>query len=291
MNSMKRSIIAYCFICAFLCKGFSGKTENPSQIAYPDSIFSAGNYSFAAMEYERIFFSSESSTEKTVALLKKSFCYKNLLQYGKANTTLERINTDSLSDSLQYAVRYEKALNSFLGESYYNAQGFLYEIRLYTKNTELISKSLYLEILTENELRNWDKADSLLMCYLAINKTNIDSSELNVMLSRPKLLNPKTAKILSYIIPGSGQMMSGHVFRGLTSIVFQGSAAAFTYLSIKNGFYVSGFTTGLGIFEMLYSGGARYAYKLVLKKNSDKINSHNQKIRDFVLMQESLRNK
>jgi hypothetical protein len=284
-----RSIIRYCLICVFLCKGFQGRTEIPSSTAYADSIYNAGNYSLAALEYERIFFSTEDVGEQSTALLKKSYCLKNLSQYDNANSTLNRINTNVLSDSLQFAVRYEKALDSFLGGNYYDAQGFLFEINLYIKDTILKEKCLFLEILTENELLNWDKADSLFNQYLLVNKIIIDSAELKAMLKRPKLLNPKTAKIISYIIPGSGQIMSGHICRGLTSIVFEGSAAAFTYLSIKNGFYISGFTTGLGIFQMFYLGGTRYAYYLANQKNKKKIQAHNKKIRDFILAFESIK--
>ncbi|MFH0864978.1 MAG: hypothetical protein V1904_02200 [Bacteroidota bacterium] len=286
---MMRSIIRYCFICVFLFKGFQGKTEIPFSTAYADSIFNAGNYPLAALEYERIYFISDNLPEKSDALLKKSYCYKNLLQFDKATSTLNRIDLNDLSDSLQFLIRYEKALNSFLGGNYYDAQVFLFEIHHYTKDTVLPAKCLFLEILTENELQNWDEADSLFRLYLSVNDIIMDSSGLNAMLKRPNLLNQKTAKIISYFIPGSGQMMSGHIFRGMTSIIFQGSSAAFTYLSIKNGFYVSGFTIGLSIFQMFYTGGARYAYYLAEKKNVEKISKHNKKIRDFVLAFENTR--
>lgn len=280
-------MIRYCLICVFLCTGFSGKTEIPVSIYYADSIFNTGNYSLAAMEYERVYFLSENDSEKTEALLKKSYCYKGLSQYSNATSVLNRIELGSLSDSLMYTIRYEKALNSFLAGNYSQAELFLYEIHYYVNKTSLLKKCLFLEILTKNELMEWDEADSLFQQYLSLHNITIDSAELKALLTRPKLINPSTTKIMSLIIPGSGQMMSGHIFRGLTSIVFEGGSAAFTYLSIKNGFYFSGLTTGIGMFQMFYLGGARYASHLAEKKNAEKISEHNKAIRDFILTKES----
>jgi len=280
-------IIRYCLICVFLCKGFQAKTEIPLGIAYADSIFNAGNYAIAAMEYEKIFFFSENSEERSIALLKKSYCYKSLSRFDKATATLNRIDIGRLPDSVQFSVRYEKAINSFLSDNYTDAENYLAEINYYTPDSSLKAECLFLEILTKNELQKWNEADSLIYLYLSTNNIKIDSSELKSLLKKPKLRNPNTAKFISYIIPGSGQIASGHVFKGLSSLIFFSSSAMFTVLSIESGFYISGLTTGLVISDMFYFGGARHASFLVNKKNTTKKNAYNKQIRNFLLKTES----
>ncbi len=215
-------------------------------------------------------------------MLKKSSCFKRLNEFGKASETLQRISFNELSDSLQYQVRYEHALSLLLQKKYDEAELQYIDINFYTHNESLRNQSLFLGIIIKNELRKWQEADSLFIEYIKFNNINIDSVKISELLKKPKLLNPKTAKIISYFIPGSGQIYSGHVFRGLTSIAFQGSFFTFTFLSIKNGFYFSAATTGFGIFQLIYIGGARYAYYLAEKKNAKKIETYNKKIRDFL---------
>ena len=115
----------------------------------------------------------------------------------------------------------------------------------------------------------------------------MDSNSIHELLKKQRLLNPKKARIISYIIPGSGQIYSGNILRGLSSLILQGSIGTYTYFCFKNGFYFSGVFTGLMIFQMLYSGGARYASFLTVKENSKRIKLYNTKIREFILKHES----
>jgi hypothetical protein len=237
-----------------------------------------------------VFYSSMDDVLRCEALLKKSYCYKSLGDYEKGAQTLQRINLSFLSDSLQYKVRYEHALDCFLAGKYGDADELLMQINYYTKNKDLTNKSLYLDILNKNELQEWDAADSMFYVYIKLKNIAIDSNTIHDLLKRPRLLNPKTAAIISYIVPGSGQMYSGHVLRGLSSIILQGGAGTYTYFCIKDGFYISGVLIGFDIFQMLYFGGADYAYYLTDKKNTDKIMLHNRKIREFILKQENTGN-
>ncbi len=242
----------------------------------------------AALEYERIFYSSQNTFSKCEALLKKSYCYKSLNAFTKGAQTLQRIELSDMPDSIQYNVRYEHALDCFLSGNYEETENLFMQINYYTKKQNLINKCLYLDILNKNELQKWDEADSLFYIYIKAKNISIDSNSIHDLLQKPKLLNPKTAKTISYIIPGAGQMYAGHIFRGISSIIMQGGFATYTFYSLKNNFYLSGILTGFGIFQMLYFGGARYAYYLAEKENTKKIMLYNRKIKEFILKQETV---
>ena len=216
----------------------------------------------------------------------KSYCYKLSGDYEKAAQTLQRINLSFVADSVQYNVRYEHALDCFLAGKYEDADELLMQLNYYTRNKQLADECLYLDILNKNELHEWDAADSMFYIYIKLKNIAIDSNAVHELLKRPHLLNPKFAEIISYIVPGSGQMYSGHVLRGLSSILLQGGMGALTYFSIEDGFYISGLLIGFTVFQMLYFGGANYAYYLADKKNANKIMQHNRRIREFILREE-----
>ena len=244
----------------------------------------------AALEYERAFYYSHDNLSRCEALLKKSYCYKSSGDYEKGAQTLQRIGLSDMPDSVQYNVRYEHALDCFLSGNYEETDNLLMQINYYTKNKTLINNCLFLDILNKNELQKWDEADSVFYIYIKAKNISMDSDSIHDLLRKPKLLNPKTAKILSYIIPGSGQMYTGHIFRGISSIILQGSFATYTFYSFKNSYYLSGLLTGFGIFQMLYFGGAKYAYYLAERENLKKIMLYNSKIREFILKQEKINN-
>lgn len=281
-------MIRFCLICVFLFRSFFANAEEPMKHA--DSLFNAASYSCAALEYEWEYFKSNDNITKATALLKKSYCYKQLENFGFAATTLKRIKLDDVVDSLQFRIKYELALLSYLEGNFRETEIYLSEINFYY-NDSLRNKLLYLNILNSNHLQKWHETDSLLKIYAELNRIFIDSSELEELYQKPKLLNKKTAKTLSYIIPGSGQIYSGNIFRGLTSIAFQGALAVFTILSIQNGFYFIGITSGLGTLNMFYKGGAKYAAYLAEKKNAEKINRYNQQFKKFILAVEKSKSK
>jgi tetratricopeptide (TPR) repeat protein len=281
-----RSITRYCLICVFLCRSISAITANTSGWETADSLYAIRSFKLAALEYERLFYASHDDLEQCNALLYKSYCYKLSGDYEKAAQTLQRINLSFVADSVQYNVRYEHALDCFLAGKYEDADELLMQLNYYTRNKQLADECLYLDILNKNELHEWDAADSMFYIYIKLKNIAIDSNAVHELLKRPHLLNPKFAEIISYIVPGSGQMYSGHVLRGLSSILLQGGMGALTYFSIEDGFYISGLLIGFTVFQMLYFGGANYAYYLADKKNADKIMQHNRRIREFILREE-----
>jgi hypothetical protein len=283
MKLMMRSIIKYCLFCVFLCKGFSGNAVSPGNLAYADSLFNAANYKLAAMEYERAYFFSVDSFEKEIALLKKSYCQKNLNDFEKAYKTLQRITLINIPDSIQFKVLYEKVLLSYLSGNPQQAETEIVELDVKIRDYQLLNKYLFLKVIVKNELLKWNEADSLLKLYFQLNKSDANSTEMTSLLKKPRIRNPRTARTISYLIPGGGQIYTYHIFQGLTSFALQGTFLYYTIASIKNGFLISGLTLGAGIFQMFYFGGARYAYYLAEKNNAKKISLYNKKIKDFLL--------
>jgi TM2 domain-containing membrane protein YozV len=239
------------------------------------------------MEYERIYFVSRGSEEKSLALLKKSYCQKKLGNYESAIVSLTRAENGKISDSLKFLISKEHALLCYLNDDCSNAELMLGQLDQLVKDTLKQYDYLYLKIIVKNELMQWDESTALLKKYVKHNHVILDEQTQEALFKHPKLLNAKTARVISYIIPGSGQIYSGHVFRGLTSIGFQGGSLLYTILAVQNKFYLTGIFTGFGLMQMFYFGGARYAAFLAEKENAKKSDAYNKKIRDFVLSVES----
>lgn len=281
-------MIRYCLICILLCKSFTSNADTiVSNFKTADSLYLSGNYDKAALAYERIIFLSRSDYERYKALLFKSYCYKKEQLYNNALKTLQRCNYLNINDSIRYTLYKESVLIAFLDGNYPDAESTLNLLNHSNIDSSKQYEYLYLGILTLNELQEWDEAAGLLKKYMNHKNLDPESKENKSLFVKPKLLNSKTAKTLSFILPGSGQIYSGKLFRGLSSIILNGSAITYSILSVEKGFYLSGIFTGFNLFMMFYTGGSRYAEYIANKENAKRVAAYNKKIRDFILTQES----
>jgi len=281
-------MIRYCLICILLCKSFTSNADTiVSNFKTADSLYLSGNYNKAALAYERIIFLSSSDYERSNALLFKSYCYKKEQLYNDALKTLQRCNSLNTDDSIRYTLNKERALIAFLSGNYPDAESTLNLLDHSITDSSKHYEYLYLEILVLNELQQWGEAAELLKKYMHHKNLDTESEENKYLFMQPKLLNSKTAKTLSFILPGSGQIYSGKLFRGLSSTILNGSAITYSMLSVEKGFYLSGIFTGFNLFMMFYTGGSRYAEYIANKENAKRVAAYNKKIRDFILTQES----
>lgn len=276
-------MIRFLLTCLFLSAGFLNNIKAQDIFSVADSLFSVGKYSHAALEYERIIFQSSSVQLQNNAILKKSYCNKNEGIFEKSLETLSRINLNNVTDSLRIKILYEIALNAYLDSKFLLAANTVQEAIYYTKDTASQNNLLFLKILALLEMENWEEVLPLLKQYLIANNITENHAELFKSPQQKKLTS---AKILSYIIPGSGQIYAGHPARGLSSILLQSAFIAASIWAFLNTFYIAGIIYGASTFFALYTGGAKYAQTLALNGNQKKINAYKQSIKDLVLQTE-----
>ncbi|MEL7001866.1 MAG: tetratricopeptide repeat protein [Bacteroidota bacterium] len=273
-------------IFTFLCAPFF--TNGQSEFA--DSLFSAGDYNYAKLEYERVVFASTNRDVINNALLKKGYCLKNLGDYSEAYKTIERANLFGNNDTVNYIMRSEIALNAYLAGEYIVALNQILQIDYFTKDQEKKDQILFLKILCLNELQRWNEAKEIFTEYAKINDLQNDPNEVYSFLEKPKIRDPKKAEKLSYILPGVGQMYAGYFGKGLFSSLTQLVLVSFGAYSIYEGYFFTGAFTGIGLFYAFYSGGIRHARYLAEKKNAEKVEKYNARVRKVILDNEQKNN-
>jgi tetratricopeptide (TPR) repeat protein len=271
--------------CIFLCSTFLARAGD-SRVA--DSLFAAGNFSRAALEYERVFFTDTSMAGKNMALLHRSQCFKNQNNFSEAYNTLKRVQHIRMSDTLDQRIRHEKALCAYLSSQYEDAEYELQQMDFFDRDTLLTAKSLFLKVLVLNELEKWDSTKRELKRYFAYKKIDPDTLNVDALIPPQGLRKPRTALLLSLFLPGSGQVYAGKPGRALASIALQGAALTFGIISIMHGYYFEGAFTGVSLFLRFYSGGARHAAYLVEKRNEKRNDAVKEKIKNIILHCEGL---
>jgi len=263
-------MIKYYLICTFLCVPFF---INAQAVQKADSLFNAGEFLQARVEYERLLFYSKPDNS---IFLKKSYCAKAEAKYEEAYNTLQRADFFQGSDSLKFKLYYESALNAYLAGKYDLSLNKIQELQYYLPGISQPIADL-LEILTLNQQQKLAEAEkkykSFCLKYALVNAPDIYQPK-----KFRKLKNPVKAESISHFLPGIGQMYAGYAVRGITSGLIQSGLLAFTAISFINGYYFSGAFTGMGLFYMFNNGGARHAQYLAEKRNRILVDQLNSKV-------------
>jgi len=256
---------------------------------YADSLLQAGQHARAALAFERQVYQGGTPVQVAQALLKKAWCQKQIGQFEQAYTTAGRANLFELPDSLAYAMRYEQALNAYLGGQYELAHTTLLQLNYYTQDTTLANNTLALQILTLGRMRRWNHARPIMHRYNTLFNAGLNVDSIYAFAQKRPLKNPDKAENLATFLPGTGQWYAGYPLKGITSAALQAGSLGFFFWQVLNGYYFIGGFTGVGLFYAFYTGGIRHTMQLVKATNSKLTNKYNQGIQSLLLPLEQKR--
>jgi tetratricopeptide (TPR) repeat protein len=275
---MKKHIIILLQLCVFLSIGYSKEIKK-------DSIFDKANYYFhleqfdlAALEYERSIFYIDDSTDIDQLLLKKSYCYKMAGNYQQAILSLSRINIRGISIGFRDTISYEKALNYYLLEDFFNAESLLLQL-----NNNGIKYSAYLFILVLNEQRRWDEAKFVFKEYLTLYEQPLSFLEMYSFVEIDDSKKKRRAKMLSCFLPGLGQLSINKPKDGLMSFSLNGLSGYFVVSSFIGGYIVTGGVFALPFFLRFYFGGIKNVDRILEAEASQLAHKRNYLLKNEIV--------
>ena len=249
----------YYTIFIFLCALAIG--TKAQSFAKADSLFAAGEYEWAAVEYERCVYLSESRQTTHEALRRRAESYKRLGRYDKAGDALERC-------AESYDEFQQLALCRYLA-GHYSTAAFVVDRCEMLFDT--VGEDMYLiKILALNEQALYDSArtvaDSLAARHLAATGEDIAPLIDSIYALKPHLKSEKLAWYLSFI-PGMGHVYAGEVGLGLAAFAMNVAALGFGVWQVFEGCYVTAYMGGAGLLSITYPGAMRSAAHYVKRTN------------------------
>jgi len=286
----------FCLICKFLSVLFLISNESRTQARQmADSLMKGHEYALAAVYYEKALFDQNQQVDTVISenfrlltntlLNQKIQCQKALRTFEDAWQTAQRFDLNEPNDTLQFKLRYEGALCGYLSQRYNEAYGQIQQTRFYTRDTTLTASLDVLEILTLNELERWTESKVIFARYVSRNRLTIQVDKLyDFLKKKPK--NPDKAQLLSFLMPGLGQIYAGYPKEGLISAGLQALSLGFGAYHVLNHYYWISFFSGASLFQALYFGGARRASIMTGETNQKRKVQNNQKIRAILVENE-----
>jgi len=254
-----------------------------------DSLTRTKQYSAALLAYERAYFEltewpdtsqSEAYLQKAqnACLLKKVYCLKEMGDFEEASKNTMRFDLQNLPDTVDAALRNEIVVCCFLAGLHEDALGQVQQLRFFVKDSTLHAASDLWEILALMQLKRYPEAKASFGKYNAKKQLGLDAEQVFAFTKKLRFRDAKKAKILATFLPGAGMMYAGNPKEGITSLLLQATALGFAGVSIYNGYYLSGFFTGFGLFQAFYFGGIKRTELLVEQRNQQLVKTYGQKV-------------
>jgi TM2 domain-containing membrane protein YozV len=266
----------------------SSNNSNATTFEQADSLFGLCLYPEACIAYEQIIYENPVNEYiKANSLLKKSNCYKAECHYSLIDNLLSRCNVNELNDTLKSQILFEQSLACYMSEKFTSAKERILPVFNINTTPELEKASVFLYSLILNELSSWEESKNNLISFLK--RTEISDEklrdsliqEVNIMYQKkniPKLKKIKTARTLSFILPGLGQTYAGKTGKGLISLSLVALSGTFVYFNIIHHIYTSS-AVGLYLFSYFYIGNVNQLKTMVNKRNNNKKNKINAYLR------------
>jgi len=256
-----------------------------------DSLYAAGNYFEASIEYERMIFQAESLSDINYYKYRKALCYKRLNRFNEAVNELQPIYFSNPSDSMYRLVCYEQSLCFYLNGEPARALWKIDEFFHRSSDSVSFATFLPIRILCLNETLNWEEAKISFLQYIKMQDfSREEQTEINEVITnlynkknRPRVKSIEKAENLSRFFPGSGQIYAGKAGEGIINFLINASVLTFAGFQVYNGFYITGYLAGLGFFNKTYHGGIKRAGVLATQKNEDSMVNFNRDITALIL--------
>ncbi|MHC1706272.1 MAG: hypothetical protein AB9842_01990 [Bacteroidales bacterium] len=258
----------------FHCGIFSIRSQaQDTRIA--DSLLLSGSFNIAALEYEKVYYWSDNILLRTQSRLKKVECLKQEQRFTEAVKDLNELSIFNLPDSLAGEIKYQIALCSYLCSDFATARSQLDQIHYYSKDSVVEDRISLLETLNYNQLFEFDKAERTAKKWVSVMTVSekVKDSLYRVIHNlytpkyRPRITKEKRAYWLSTFIPGSGQVYSGFTGEGSANLFLTAAVLGTGVYAFLEGYYLTGYIVGAGLFQKLYLGGIRRATFLSNKGN------------------------
>lgn len=248
--------------------GLLSQVDSPAQehlarqLDYADNLFKSELYFDAVTEYKRLLFFDKYRTYTQLANFKIGMCYKYGAKYDNAISYFKRAEISAQSEEDIYSAKIQIVRCNILRRTINNAHKLLDElesdIRFKPKSEDILYWRGWSYMLADD----WQKAAE------AFSQLNNDHPlrKLAIQVENEKY-SVTFAKVISYILPGAGQIYTGNYLSGVMSL---GWNALFGYLTI-NAFIEDRVFDGLVIGNLLwlrfYRGNYENAGKFAINEN------------------------
>ena len=238
-----------------------------NQLKYADSLFTAGEYFDAVTEYKRYLFFNNKSENEFFPNYKIGLSYKAGAKLDEAVKYLTLASIKAGSEIEKYDVLTNLARTHILRRTCKQAHKIIDNLMCLPEYSEKKNDLIYWKGFTYIFEDNWEAAYSQFA--LLEGKNEIMTICRNVA---DEKISVTFAKVISYILPGSGQFYAGEYLSGFISLAWNVFLGYHTINAAANDRVFDALTVGNLLWLRFYKGNIQNAEKYATRKNLEVAN-------------------
>lgn len=259
----------------------SALTNDSSElIALGDSLYQYDNYYDAITEYKRFAVFHPDDSQLDYVYSKMGQAYQKLGEWENSLRAFLRSIELSSDRQLVNQNRLAIAVTGIASKDYHLALLELQKVVLLSQEGKLIHNALFFQTITYIYMENWLDARNTFQRFMKDSlgfKTGSTFQEVDSLLAAGSFINlksPTTAKQLSTILPGSGQVYNHQYKDALNTIALNGVNLGFTYHLLREQAYIDAALFFLYLGIRYYAGNRYHAAKGAADYNSNVIDRY-----------------
>lgn len=238
-------------------------------VIFSNQQFEKGNFELAAIEFNRALFFGYKSEDRIC--LKVAECYFKLNKLELSEQFYDRAYFSSNSDSIKTEAILGKSFSLILEKKFILALTELMNLDTLSLNSQGIKLNFLKGIAYFGLHQDNFAEESFLRCAKGFSdeegKLGIGNDFIRIKKAE-KRYNPNTAWRLSLILPGSGQVYSGNYKAAANSALLLGGLGYLTVSIALKYTFVEALIVASSFFQRYYVGGANKAEKLALERQT-----------------------
>lgn len=227
-----------------------------------EKLFENGNYFSAITEFKRVLFFDERSTFSFNANYKIGLCYKQGAFYDEAIKYFSFAEKSTNDIEKIFELKTQVIRCNILRRTTERAIQLCNELENDKRFSQFIGKINYWKGWAFIFADDWKSAEK----FFQNSEEGTQLKYIAQKVNREKL-SVTFAKVISYILPGSGQIYAGNYFSGFLSLAWNVAAGYFTINSFLANRAFDGIVIGELVWLRFYKGNVENAEKYAVQKN------------------------
>lgn len=266
MNKLKL-ILLHFLLSLLILYPLKAQTQRSIQFDYANNLFSTRQYYDAITEYKRLLFYDSTKTYSYLANYQIGKCYKAGAKFDDAIKYFSLADMNASSDEESYASQIEIVRSNILRRTTSRALQILDQLEQKFSDKEKIDSLNYWRGWCYIFNDDWKKASGY---FAKINYYN----ELKILCDRveKEKLSVTFATVISYILPGAGQLYTGNILSGLLSFGWNVFSAYLTISAFNADRVFDGIAILTLLWQRFYRGNVQNAERFAIDKNIEVAN-------------------
>lgn len=234
-------------------------------------LYDKGFYEEAITEYKRYIYFHPNGDLTSDAHYRIALAYRDEQKWQGSIEAFRMAMQTAHTDSLRHRAELALAVTYIASGNYSTAEITLLKIEMSMPPKYVKERAAFLRALATIYAKKWDQAQKAFEAYFLQNPDPDLQVRVDSLIGETRsfyYLSPESARQLSAIIPGLGQIYAGDWGNGLNALVLNGSMIAWMGYKVYNRYFSDAWTIYYFLFRRYYAGNM-YNAKRIAEEHND----------------------